>query len=421
MDNYSLYLQSLKTLISFKSVKGEAFKNAPFGIENNLALNYVLNLAESFGFKTINYDGFAGEVIFGEGEEFGIIGHLDVVPVNKGWNTDPFCLTLKNGVYYARGVADDKGPILACLFALKELKDQGCFPKKKFRLIFGLNEESGWKDVEYLKTKTTLPEIGFSPDGNFPVIYAEKGPCKIDFYLPKPENVIDVSTGLNVVNAVPDYAFLNGKVDHMLAEKFNLSVNGHFIESFGIASHGSKPELGKNAIKPILEYLNEQNHGIFDNALNYLFYDKLQICKIGNETGYATLSPNVIKVENNKIVLSVDFRVPAKYDIEFFIPKFNSFNLEYEITSYRKPHYVDPNDPFVKTLVSCYNSVTGESLKPATCSGATFASVFKKGVAFGGEFPWANTKIHEANENITEKDLMLLYNVYKKTIYELAK
>ena len=39
---------------------------------------------------------------------------LDVVPVNEvGWDSDPFNVIIKDDKLYGRGVADDKGPLLA--------------------------------------------------------------------------------------------------------------------------------------------------------------------------------------------------------------------------------------------------------------------------------------------------------------------
>ena len=90
-------------------------------MENKKALHYFLNLAKNFGFETKNYDDYAGEIIFGEGEEIGIIGHLDVVPEGEGWNTPPYELTKIDGIYYGRGVSDDKGLTLMNLYALKAL------------------------------------------------------------------------------------------------------------------------------------------------------------------------------------------------------------------------------------------------------------------------------------------------------------
>jgi acetylornithine deacetylase/succinyl-diaminopimelate desuccinylase-like protein len=38
-----------------------------------------------------------------------------------GWESDPFKLTARNGYLYARGVADDKGPVLATACAAADL------------------------------------------------------------------------------------------------------------------------------------------------------------------------------------------------------------------------------------------------------------------------------------------------------------
>ena len=60
-------------------------------------------------------------------------------------------------------------------------------------------------------------------------------------------------------------------------------------------------------------------------------------------------------------------------------------------------------------------------LKPVSCSGATFASVFEMGVAFGPEFIGSDNKIHEPNECMSEKELLLAYEIYKKALFDLAK
>ena len=39
----------------------------------------------------------------------------------EGWESDPFKLTARNGYLYARGVADDKGPVLAIACAAADL------------------------------------------------------------------------------------------------------------------------------------------------------------------------------------------------------------------------------------------------------------------------------------------------------------
>lgn len=73
-------------------------------------------------------------------------GHYDVIRADAaspgGWNTDPFALTGINGYLYGRGVSDNKGPVLAALFAAGELAQQGELASDIVFLIEG-EEESG--------------------------------------------------------------------------------------------------------------------------------------------------------------------------------------------------------------------------------------------------------------------------------------
>ena len=55
----------------------------------------------------------------------GVLGHMDVVPAGDGWNTDPFEGVIADGRITGRGVLDDKGPVIAALYAMKALKDSG--------------------------------------------------------------------------------------------------------------------------------------------------------------------------------------------------------------------------------------------------------------------------------------------------------
>ena len=52
-----------------------------------------------------------------------VYGHYDVMPPGEesSWDSDPFKLTGRGGYLYGRGVTDDKGPVLAILFAVAEL------------------------------------------------------------------------------------------------------------------------------------------------------------------------------------------------------------------------------------------------------------------------------------------------------------
>src|SRR5699024_854074 len=101
--------------------------------------------------------------------------HVDVVPVGTGWETDPFSPVIKDGRIYARGSSDDKGPGVAAYYALKMIKDLDLPVSKKIRFIIGTDEESGWMCMDHYLANEPIPDFGFSPDAEFPIINGEKG------------------------------------------------------------------------------------------------------------------------------------------------------------------------------------------------------------------------------------------------------
>lgn len=421
MQNFNQFISHLSQLISFKSVLGEKAPNAPFGKEVGNCLDWFLSLANEFGFQTINYDGYAGEVYYGEGEEVGIIGHLDVVPVGIGWDSDPFTLTERDGVYYGRGVCDDKTPLLSCLYALKELKDSEIKVNKKFRLIVGCNEESGWQDIEYLKTKTTLPEYGFSPDGDFPVCYAEKGIVEVEFNIPKLIGFECIKGG-TALNAVCDLAKAKplGKIDEKELKQFNLGFDGDYIVSKGKAAHGSTPHLGINAMLKLFEYFLYKGENV-KNVLDNLFYDKKGVFKLENEQGTVTLSPNLICENEKGIAITCDLRIPAPFELKDVTPIFDSMQIPYKTKLRHPPMMAEKDGEFVKTLLNAYNEITGDKAQPISMGGSTFARAFSKGSAFGPKLKGHVDNIHDANENVSKGQILTAYQIYKKSIFDLAK
>ena len=92
-----------------------------------------------------------GYIEFGEGKKMlGIIGHLDVVPADDTWTFDPFNATVKDNKIYGRGTIDDKGPVVAALYAMKAVHDNFKLDKR-VRLILGINEENDWKCIKRYK------------------------------------------------------------------------------------------------------------------------------------------------------------------------------------------------------------------------------------------------------------------------------
>lgn len=87
------FLQDLAGLIAIPSVKdaANADESTPFGQSVKDALTYMMALGERDGFKTQIIDNVAGHLEVGQGQTiFGILSHLDVVPVQENdWQTAP--------------------------------------------------------------------------------------------------------------------------------------------------------------------------------------------------------------------------------------------------------------------------------------------------------------------------------------------
>lgn len=77
--------------------------------------------------------------------------------------------------------------------------------------------------------------------------------------------------------------------DPALLQKHGLKATGDKIESFGKSAHGSMPELGKNAILPLLRYMADCGENV--GALIDIFEDKAGITAQGNETGMRQSAP----------------------------------------------------------------------------------------------------------------------------------
>ena len=339
------------------------------------------------------------------------------------WKTNPFQLTEINDVLYGRGVEDDKGPTLLCFYAIKDLIKEGVKFNKKIRFFVCTNEETGWKDIEYLKTKTKFPSCGFSPDGDFPPSYAEKGIYIIKISLPKLEGFSQLSGG-TVINAVCDYATVKAKqkfIDKDLLLSLGLSLKDDgVIESFGVGAHGSRPSLGKNALKPIFEYMQIKGERL-NNLTKKLFEDEICLSSFANEQGTTTLSPNLIVNTEKGIELWCDCRLPAPLTIEDIVPTLNKIGLEYTITEKHPPFLVDKKGFLVTALNDAYNKIAKTNHQPQALGGSTFARVFEQGCAFGVGMPNVIDTCHQSNESLSKKHLLTAYEIYKEAIYNLVK
>lgn len=409
-------IRQISEIIKFNSSQAPAEEGAPFGKGAKQALDYFLKLADEMGFETINYDGYAGEVIFGEGEEFAVLAHLDVVPAGNGWTREPFGgqIDYENRRVWGRGAMDDKGPAVCAIFALKALKDEGFKPKRKIKLIVGCNEESGWGCIDYYKAHAHIPDEGFSPDADFPVIYAEKGILHLCLHFTSAGGFNGLKGGERA-NMVCDYCEVSAPADSVKLKKYGLTAENGKIVSRGKSAHGSTPDEGKNAILPVLEYLG------LESAKDALFGNCFGLKELHDETGYLTFSPNVISQNGNDLAVICDIRYPSTYKKEDVLQRIDVNGVKYEILSEQAPLFNDKNCFLIKTLCSVYNEVTGKNVKPVAIGGGTYARALKCGAAFGPEEAGEENTIHQANEYITFEKIEKCFEIYKLAVKRLTE
>ncbi len=457
-------ISNLQELIKIPSVYEEMQNDKePFGKNTVKALEYALKLGEALGFRTKNIDNYCGYIEFGEGEELiGIIGHLDVVPEGENWTYPPFEARLVDNKIYGRGAIDDKGPVVASLYAMKAVMDycteNSISINKRVRLILGLNEERNWKCIEYYKQHEEIPSIGFSPDADFPCIYAEKGLISpfliMDYSYYKNNDIVitSIDCNNNALNVVPKYCScnisvkngikiddVNNLVQNIVSElKFDIDtkiINNTELKitSSGIQAHAAHPDLGVNSISRLIILLDKlfKNYNItiplFDLFTKYIGLDyngeKLNI-NIPDESGNLTLNVGKFYFKNDDLKIGFNLRVPINTKFEFIEDHFSTIckefnNVSCAFTGKKDPLYVSKDSYLVKTLCSIFNEVTSSHAEPIAIGGATYARAFDNFVSFGANLPNQKDLCHQTDEFISIDNLLLACDIYAKAIFEL--
>lgn len=143
-------LQFLDDLIAMPSISAEPDR----ADDSRKTAEYIKNAYEDIGFEVSIVDNKVegkNPLILGKLEAdpdkktILFYSHYDVQPaaIDDGWDTQPFEMTQKeDGYVYGRGTNDDKGPITATYFAIKQLQEDGELPVNVAILYEGEEESS---------------------------------------------------------------------------------------------------------------------------------------------------------------------------------------------------------------------------------------------------------------------------------------
>ena len=415
-------------LIKIPSVYEES-KEFLFGKAIDDCLNKALAMMDKLGFRTFKAEnGAYGYAEIGEGELFGVLGHLDVVNARKedGWEHDPFEPIVKDGYICGRGAQDDKGPVVIAAYAIKALMDEGYSFKKRVRFIFGTDEENLWRCISEYSKHEEIPASGFAPDSAFPLTYAEKGLLQVIIKSADPSLVS--YEGGDSFNAVSSWATCEYSEEVEKALKslnYDYHIEDNKIIVTGLTAHAKNPWKGVSANLHLLEAL--QLAGYKDEAIKFVcerLNNKFRFEGFSKEdlsdfSGPVTINLGKIHADENGTVLSVDLRLPvgqAKEDILKLLREVSKeYGLEVEEYDWLRPIHVSLKSELVTNLLKAYREVTkDEESKPYISAGATYARAFDNCVAFGANLPTSATSEHQPNERVSIDALMEGAKIYRE-------
>jgi len=413
----------IKDLQQLVAIKSDTFTP---GVQN--ALDHVLAKGQEAGYQTKFIDGgnqgISGHLHYGNHDQFiGIIGHLDTVPaVATEWKHHPLSgYVSDDGFIWGRGVEDDKGPMVACFHALNILKELNVPLRKGVRLIYGTQEEGNhWSDISYYLKQEKHPFFSFTPDGSFPLIYAQKG-----------------LTWLKITGQIDNqeqFAIKGGTVPNTVAEQCQVWLGKRSSHFSGTALHSMWVYQGSDsAIDKALTYLNKQVDNDFIKTLttNFAFDPTLSKTGIGYQNEWESpLSCNLGMIDINQqgqVEVIFDIRWPQKTTDAALQKQFqrvfqNIPGLEVQIYSSDQATFTNPQDPKVQILERAYREVTNDyESKLITTGGSSYASLMPNCVGYGMAFKDDPETVHQVNERLKITSLLKAVEIYCKAIYQLTK
>jgi len=455
-DKKDQFVEYIRRLVAIPSVKGKATELYPFGEAPALALQETLNIAEELGLLTRNFENYVGTISMNHLEtQLGILGHVDVVGEGSGWTFPPYGGEVKDGKMYGRGTSDDKGPVIAALYAIAAVKELGIPLKYNTRLIVGTDEESGCEDIEYYFTKEAAPPYVFTPDAEFPVINIEKGAIrtaftaqyKLEETLPR---IISMHGGYKL-NVVPPEAKASveglslSEIETVAQEVAKITgvsfvctetdTNIVTIVAHGEGAHASIPETGINAITALLTLCTKLP--LANTEGNRLLLGVSSIFPHGDHearaaglamsdelSGALTMNLAIIDYAEGKFKGQFDSRIPLCATIEntFDVLEhvFAPYHIQLERAGFEAPHHTPADTPFVQTLLAAYEQYTGQKGECIATGGGTYVHDIEGGVAFGPAMPGIDTRMHSSDEHIIIEDMLLASQIYAQVIVDLC-
>ncbi len=278
---------------------------------------------EDVNYKAVDHKNNRASLIIevpGESKEtIGFMGHIDTVPVSDeaSWKHPPFEGIVEDGYMYGRGTADMKGGVTAMILTALHFIENRITPPHTLKFIFTADEESGGLGVQTLRDDGLLRDIS-------------------KIFIPEPSNE-----------------------ELGICEKGCLWLKIHVK---GKSAHGSRPDLGLNAIEKLYEYIYRLKD-TFDFNETHPLLDKSTFAitlinggvktNIIPENATGTLDIRTLPGVNHEEIIEHAHNIGKIMEYE---NKGISINLEVE--NNRPPLTMDKDSDFIKSIVSVYEKLS---------------------------------------------------------------
>jgi succinyl-diaminopimelate desuccinylase len=281
----------------------------------------------------------------------------------------------------------------------------------------------------YVSTEE-LPTLGFTPDADFPAIFAEKGILQISFS-GKSSDRFRALAG-EAINMVPSIC------------TFHDLIASTSVITRGVSAHASTPDQGVNAITEAISALPDdlvEKEPLLAFIKKYFLVispsDSLITSISADISGSITINPAILLMDEYVSSVTLDIRYPVLGDFDHLLQELTGkaavFGLIPSINSHLKPLHLPTDSPLITTLLSVYEKyldsfycadkssemyiqAINRPVRPIAIGGGTYARSMPGIVAFGPSLPWETCQMHQPNESVHEETLIKLVSLYADAI-----
>ena len=313
-----------------------------------------------------------------------VCAHLDVVPAGELslWQSDPFTVVEKDGKIYGRGVEDNQQGLCSGVLAALSFVKQHIIPEHTIKLLFMADEEVGSKYG-----------MGYLVENHFDLF--------------APEDLI----------LIPDGGDAKGETIEV-AEK---NIAWFRFHTIGKQSHGSRPDLGRNA------KLAASDLALRINALEGVFNNRDEKF----DPPYSTFQPTMqlsnvdgINMIPGDDVFCADCRINPCYPLDEVrsevrkicddVEKKYGVKIEVSEAQAAESKATDENAPVVKALALAIKAVHGIEPRTVGIGGGTVAAELRNAGRDAVVWSTLEDTCHQPNEytiieNIARDALTIAY------------